>query len=47
MEETRLGLFSLGGRQVWAYSVYEMRCLFIVVGLIACFIVLPHWDNMS
>ena len=27
--------------------IYEMRCLFVAVGLNACFIVLPHWDNMS
>ena len=26
---------------------YEMSCLFVVVGPIARFIVLPHWDNMS
>ena len=38
--------------QVWTFSVlgdriYVMRCLFVAVGLNACFIVLPHWDNMS
>ena len=27
--------------------IYEMRCLFVTVGLNARFIVLPHWDNMS
>ena len=27
--------------------IYEMRCLFVAVGLNALFIVLPHWDNMS
>ena len=27
--------------------IYEMRCLFVAVGLNAQFIVLPHWDNMS
>ena len=27
--------------------IYEMRCLFVTVGPNACFIVLPHWDNMS
>ena len=27
--------------------IYEMRCLFVVVGPNARFIVLPHWDNMS
>ena len=27
--------------------IYEMRCLFVAVGPNACFIVLPHWDNMA
>ena len=27
--------------------IYEMRCLYIAVGLNARFIVLPQWDNMS
>ena len=27
--------------------IYEMRWLFVVVGLNALFIVVPHWDNMS
>ena len=27
--------------------IYEMRCLFVAVGLNALSIVLPHWDNMS
>ena len=27
--------------------IYEMRCLFVAVGLNARFIVLLHWDNMS
>ena len=27
--------------------IYEMKCLFVAVGLNARFIVLPHWDNMS
>ena len=27
--------------------IYEMRCLFVAVGLNALFIVLLHWDNMS
>ena len=27
--------------------IYEIRCLFVAVGLNARFIVLPHWDNMS
>ena len=27
--------------------IYEMRCLFVAVGINALFIVLPHWDNMS
>ena len=25
--------------------IYEMRCLFVAVGINALFIVLPHWDN--
>ena len=37
--EIKFGLF-----QSW---VYEMRCPFVAVELKACFIVLPHWDNMS
>ena len=50
--KTNLDLFSLGGKQVWTYPVfadriYEMRCLFVTMGLNALFIVLPHWDNMS
>ena len=28
-------------------GIYEMRYLFVVVGLNAVFIVLPHMDNMS
>ena len=28
-------------------KIYEIRCLFVAVGLNACFTVLPHWDNMS
>ena len=28
-------------------KIYEMRCPFVAVGLNACFIVLPHWANMS
>ena len=40
--ENQFGRFqSLGDR------IYEMRCLFVAVGLNALFIVLPHWDNMS
>ena len=27
--------------------IYEMRCLFVAVGLNARFIVLPHWDNIG
>ena len=49
---TSLDIFSLRRQQVLAFSVwgdriYEMRCLFLPVGLSALFIVLPHWDNMS
>ena len=47
-----LDVFILSQEQVWTFSVsgdqiYEMRCLFVVVGLNARFKVLPHWDNMS
>ena len=50
--KTSLDVFSLSQEQVWTDSVladriYEMRCLFVAVGLNACFIVLPYWDNMS
>ena len=50
--KTCLDVFSLSRKQVWTFSVlgdqiYEMRCPFVAVGLNACFIVLPHWDNMS
>ena len=47
--KTSLDIFSLRREQVWTFSVladriYEMRCLFVAVGLTALFIVLPHWD---
>ena len=50
--KTCLDIFSLSREQVWTFSVlgdriYEMKCLFVAVGLDACFIVLPQWDNMS
>ena len=50
--KTCLDVFSLSQEQVWSFSVlgdsiYEMRCLFVAVGLNARFRVLPHWDNMS
>ena len=52
MAKTSLDLFSLGRKQAWTYSVlgdqiYEMRWLFVAVGLNALFIGLPNWDNMS
>ena len=52
MAKICLDVFSLSQEQVWIFSVlgdriYEMRCPFVAVGLNACFIVLPHWDNMS
>ena len=28
-------------------NIYEIRCLFVAVGLNALFLVLPHRDNMS
>ena len=50
--KTSLDIFSLSREQVWTFSalgdrIYEMRCLFVAVGLNARFIVLPHSDNMS
>ena len=50
--KTSFDVFSLSREQVWTFSVlgdriYEMRCLFLAVGLNARFLVLPHWDNMS
>ena len=47
-----LDVFSISWEQVWTFSVlgdriYEMRCPFVALGLNACFIVLPHWNNMS
>ena len=52
MAKTSLDVLSLRQEHVWTFSVlgdriYEMRCLFVAVGLNALFIVLPHWDNMS
>ena len=49
---TTLDAVSLRRQQVWTFlilvdRIYEMRCLFVAVGLNALFIVLPHWDNMS
>ena len=50
--KTSLDVFSLRQEQVWAFlvlgdQIFEMKCLFVAVGLNACFIVLPHWDNTS
>ena len=50
--KTSFDLFSLSREQVWTFSVlgdqiYEMRCLFVAMGLNAHFKVLHHWDNMS
>ena len=50
--KTSFDVFSVSREQVWTFSVlgdriYEMRCLFVAVGLNSRFIVLPHWDNMS
>ena len=47
MAKTRFDVFSLSQEQVWTFSVffdriYEIRCLFVAVGLNARFIVLPH-----
>ena len=51
MTKTSLNIFSLSREQVWIFSVlgdriYEMRGLFVAMGLNALFIMLPHWDNM-
>ena len=45
--KTSLDVFSLRRDQVWTFSVlgdqiYEIRCLFVAMGLSALFIVLPH-----
>ena len=50
--KTSLDIFSLSQEQVWTFSVlgkriYQMRCLFVAVGLNALFILLLHLDNMS
>ena len=50
--KTSLDVFSLSREQVLTFSVldyriYEMRYLFVAVGLSALFTVLPHGDNMS
>ena len=50
--KTSVDVFSHSREQVLTLSVlgdriYEMRYLFVAVGLNAPFIVLPHWDNMS
>ena len=50
--KTNLDVFSLSREQVWTFSVsgdgiYELRCLFVAVGLNSRFIMLPHWDTMS
>ena len=50
--KTSLDVCRLRQEQVWTFSVlgdriYEMRCLFVAVGLNALSIVLPHWNNMS
>ena len=48
--KTGLDVFSLSREQVFSVlgeRIYEMRCLFVAVGLNALFIVLPYWDNMS
>ena len=45
--KTNFDVFSLIREQVSTFSVlgvriYEMRCLFVALGLYACFIVLPY-----
>ena len=45
--KTSWDIFSLIREQVWIWvlgdRIYEMRCLFVAVGLNARFIVLPHY----
>ena len=48
--KTSLDVFSLSQEQVRTFlgdQIYEIRCLFVAVGLNARFIMLPQWDNMS
>ena len=50
--KTSLDVFCLRQQEVWTFSllsdrIYEMRCLFVALGLNARFIVLHHWDSMS
>ena len=50
--KTSLDMFNLRQEHVWIFSVlgdriYEMRCLFVAVGLNTFLIVLPHWDNIG
>ena len=51
--KTSLDVFSLRREQlfhillVFGDRIYEMRCLFVAVGLNASLIVLPHWDSIS
>ena len=50
--KTSLDVFCLSPEQVWIFhslgdQIFEMKCLFVAVGLNAHFIMLAHWDNMS
>ena len=50
LAKTSFDVSSLSREQVWTFlvlgdQIYEMRCLFVAVGLNTLFIVLPHWDN--
>ena len=52
LQKNSLNIFSLRPEKVWSNlvfgdQIYEMRCLFVAVGLNAPFIALPHLDNMS
>ena len=52
MAKTSLEVFSLSREQLRLFQslgdrICGMKCLLVAVGLNACFILLPHWDNMS
>ena len=49
--KTSLDLFSLGRKQIWIYvsvmgdQIYEMRCLFVPVGLLLLYSITALFDN--
>ena len=44
---TRSGFLQVVLRRRDGDRIYEMRCLFVPVVPNACFVVLPHWDNIT